>query len=133
MGVVILAFCILIPGWEGLVLRLLGSALGIVFIVMAFASTVRVTVSPESFRVSYLIPLQVSYLLTRHRSRTVLWDDVFDLEFGKGIEDVYITLKSKNDHSRAGEVIRFHSGAVRNFDRLRSILEQRWENSKIKT
>ena len=135
MGVALLAGGILYtPGW--LVLRLLFSALGIVLIVMSCASTVRVTVSPESFKVSYLIPLQVSYLLPWYRSRTVFWDDVFDLEFRNIYEDafdVYITLKAKNDHSRVGEVIRFQSGGIRNFDRLRSVLEQRWTNSKFKT
>jgi hypothetical protein len=125
IGLVLLAGGILYtPGW--LALRLLFSAFGVVLIVMTCASTVRVTVSPESFSVSYLLPLR--------QSRTVLWDDVFDLEFRIQHEDVfvvYITLKDEGDHSRPGAVIRFSSGAVKNFDRLRLLLEQRWENSKI--
>ena len=94
---------------------------------MTCASTVRVTVSRESFTVSYLLPLR--------QSRTVLWDDIFDLEFVGDREDflVYITQKSKRDHSQPGAKFRLSSGAVKNSDRLRLLLEQGWENSKMKT
>lgn len=132
IGLVLLAGGILVPGW--LPLKLLFSAFGVVLIVMTCASTVRVTVSPEGFKISNLIPQQVSYLLPRYRSRSVLWEDVFDLEIRNEYENVfivYITLKDEGHHSRPGVVIRFSSGAVQNFNRLRSLLEQRWEYSKI--
>ncbi len=125
IGLVLLVGGILIPGW--LALKLLFSAFGVVLIVMTCASTVRVTVSRESFTVSYLLPLR--------QSRTVLWDDIFDLEFVGDRENflVYITQKSKRDHSQPDAKFRLSSGAVKNSDRLRLLLEQGWENSKMKT